>query len=183
MPIDKDTGEITFPFSDQVEPVPTVFIRTPYNYDRDHASRQAGTLNLEPSLTQQQFKEESDINTIVRRFGLTGQMPESPRVPSYGDFTEVTDYHTALNAVREADEAFLRLPAQIRAEFDNDPQKLLEALEEPRNADRLRELGLLKQAPPEAVSPLPRSPSESGSDAQPQAAKQSGKKPADQSST
>ena len=119
-----------------------------FNYNTDKASLESGLENLEPSLTQQQFAEEVDINTIVRRFGLTGQMPENPRTPRYGDFTEVTDYQTALNAVRSADEAFMALPADVRAEFNNDPQQLLLAVEDPRNLDRLRELGLATPAAP-----------------------------------
>ena len=53
-----------------------VFLRTPYNYDVDEVSAETGLACFDESLTQQQFKEESDINEIVRRFGLTGQTPD-----------------------------------------------------------------------------------------------------------
>lgn len=164
--IDLDTGEI----------LPT-FFRTGYNYDRDQASRQAGTRNTQPSLTQQQFKEEADINTIVRRFGLTGQLPDNPRVPSYGDFTQVTDYQTALNAVRSAEEAFMALPAAVRAEFANDPQKLLTAVEDPSQRDKLRELGLLnpEKLSAEGSTSGTRSPSEQSPPSPPPADETAGK--------
>ena len=84
------------------------------------------------SLTQQHFAEECDINEIVRRFGLTGTVPEDYRAPQYGDFSEVTDYHTALNAVRAADAAFMELPADLRYRFSNDPARLIAFLEDGR---------------------------------------------------
>jgi len=151
MTLDPDTGEIFAPF-----------FRTGYNYDRNQASLKSGQANTEPSKTQQQFKEEVDINTIVRRFGLTGQLPDNPKIPRYGDFTGVTDYQTAMNAVRAADEAFMALPADVRAAFNHDPQRLIEAVEDPRQQDMLVELGLAtkKPAASDGVGVAP-SPSES----------------------
>ena len=40
------------------------FLRTPYNYDTVAASNESGLGCEDPTLTQQQFAEESDINTI-----------------------------------------------------------------------------------------------------------------------
>lgn len=125
-----------------------VFLRTPYNYDMDAASDEAGISFVgTESRTQQQFAEEADINTIVRRFGLTGQMPENIGFPEYGDFSEVHDYQTSLNILREADEAFLRIPAEIRARFANDPQQLLEFLHDGNNRDEALKLGLIPKPP------------------------------------
>lgn len=125
-----------------------VFVRSPFNYDRDYASDASGVdFTGQESMTQQHFAEEVDINTIVKRFGLTGELPENPRLPRSGDFTQVTDYKTALDAVREADAGFMELPAHIRAEFDHDPQKLLEFLENDKNRARATELGLVVKPP------------------------------------
>lgn len=137
--IDLATGEdVTHKYSER-----GVFVRTPYNYDVDAASDAAGTVNDKPTMTQQQFKEEVDINTIVERFGLTGQLPENVRVPEYGDYTDaVTDYHTALNMLNEADAAFMQLPAKVREEFGNNPQRLLEFVADEKNAARAAELGI-----------------------------------------
>lgn len=123
------------------------FFRSPYNYDRRQASDEAAAFSENPgeSLTVQSMAEDADINVIVHRFGITGKLPDNPRVPSYGDFSEVTDYRSALEAVRNADEAFMELPARVRAEFDNDPQKLLAFASNPDNLPRMRELGLAKE--------------------------------------
>lgn len=145
--IDPDTGEIT-----AKAPQPP-FLRTPYNYDRNAASDETGLSCPEETLTQQQFKDETDINTIVRRFGLTGEMPPNVVVPMTGDFTDaVTDYHSALNMVKAADAGFLTIPAEIRTQFDNDPGKLIAFLEDEKNRPKAIELGLVK-APPPAPAP------------------------------
>lgn len=134
--------------------IPTVFLRTPYNYDTDAASLQTGLKCEDESRAQQQFKEESDINTIVERFGLTGELPSEIRMPVSGDFTEhANDFHSAMNLIRQAEEQFMLLPAEIRAEFENNPQNLLDFLENPANIDKARELGIVNK-PPEVPKPM-----------------------------
>lgn len=122
----------------------TEFWRSGYNYDRDAASLETGVVcDPEEDKTQQQFAEESDINTIVRRFGLTGEMPSDLRAPVSGDFTGVTDFQTAMNAVRQAEEEFMRMPAEMRYRFSNSPQRLLEFLEDGNNREEAIKLGLI----------------------------------------
>lgn len=131
-----------------------VFLRTPYNYDIDQESLETGLECPEPTLTQQNFKEETDINTIVERFGVTGQMPENIKTPSYGDYTNIPDFQTALNQVVAAKEAFMELPAKVRARFENDPQQYLEFVEtighSEENVAEARRLGLV----PAAAEPM-----------------------------
>lgn len=118
------------------------FVRSPYNYDRDAASDESGLYCDDPSLAVQDQRDEVDINTIVARFGLTGELPDNIRQPEYGDYTGVTDYQTAMNAVRAAAEDFMRLPAKVRTRFDNDPQKYLDFFSDPANQDEAIKLGL-----------------------------------------
>ena len=129
----------------------TVFLRTPYNYDKDAASNESGLHCEDASLAQQHFKEECDINTILEKFNVTGLLPQAPLSPRYGDFTGVSDYHTALNRVYAAQDEFDALPAQIRARFDNDPANLIEFLENSDNRPEAEELGLVDKATAEAV--------------------------------
>jgi len=128
-----------------------VFLRTPYNYDTDAASNESGLACEEPSLAQQHFKEECDINTILQKFNITGILPEAPLSPRYGDFSGIGDYHTALNRVIAAQDEFEALPAQIRARFDNDPAKLIEFLDDEANRPVAEELGLVEKAAAEVV--------------------------------
>lgn len=128
-----------------------MFIRSAYNYDADAVSRETGlSCPEDEGMTMQQFKEECDINTIVKRFGLTGEIPGDFRMPVSGDFTDVTDFHSAMNLVRAAEEAFATVPAHIRARFSHDPAALMAFLDDAGNRDEALKLGLL-QPPPEVT--------------------------------
>jgi len=129
----------------------TVFLRTPYNYDKDAASNESGLACEEPSLAQQHHKDECDINNILRQFNITGLLPESPLSPRYGDFTGISDYHTAMNRVIAAQEEFEALPAQIRARFNNDPAELIQFLDDGNNRSEAEELGLIEKGAAEVV--------------------------------
>jgi phage internal scaffolding protein len=122
------------------------FLRTPYNYDTIAASNESGLHCEDATLAQQQFKEECDINNIMEKFGMTGLIPQAPLTASYGDFTGVNDYHTALNAIIAAEEQFDALPAQLRARFDNDPANLIDFMENPENRSEAENLGLVVPA-------------------------------------
>lgn len=160
------------------------FLRSPYNYDRNVAGDESGLdcqhcVDLEtgervatPSLTKQSFRDETDINLIVKRFMVTGELPPPKRMPSFGDFEGTFDFQTSLNAVTEAREAFYSMPAEVRARFNNNPQLLMEFLDDGRNKDEAIRLGLV-DAPvePVAVPPLkvevvtPPAPKEASKDA------------------
>ena len=129
------------------------FVRSAYNYDRDAASDESGLRCEDESMAIQSAEEESNINTIVRRFGLTGEVPNGLAMPQSGDFTGVPDFHTAMNLIRKTQEEFLRVPAEIRARFQNDPQKFMAFIEDDSNYEEARKLGLLraKEVPPEPL--------------------------------
>jgi len=136
----------------------TVFLRTPYNYDKDAASNESGLHCEDASLAQQHFKEECDINTILQKFNITGLLPENTLSPRYGDFTGIGDYHTAMNRVIAVQEEFEALPAQIRARFNNDPENLIEFLENLDNRPEAEELGLVEKATAEVVEVVQNTP-------------------------
>jgi phage internal scaffolding protein len=123
------------------------FVRNPYNYDMALVSQETGLYCEDPSLAQQHMRDECDINMIVERFGVTGQLPVKAIEPSYGDFSGVTDYHTALNKIKSAEAEFMALPAKLRAKFDHDPNALLNFLENETNRDEAIELGLIDGEP------------------------------------
>lgn len=124
--------------------VPKVFVRSAYNYDVDAASDEAGLACSDVSRAQQHFRDECDINTIVRRFGLSGELPTNVRMPQYGDFTGITDFHSAMNAVAMANESFDAMPAEVRARFQNDPGKFVEFCMDPGNLEEAKKLGLVE---------------------------------------
>ena len=103
--------------------------------------------NDEPSLTQQSFADECDINNIVARYVTTGVLGDPLSVPTnspqYGDFTSVADFHVAQTIIAEATQMFDLLPASIRKRFENDPAQLLAFMEDDSNREEAIKLGLV----------------------------------------
>lgn len=122
------------------------FVRSPYNYDLDLASDEATIpAHLQgESLTIQSQSLDTDINEIMRRQGIGPQFPQNGRVPQYGDFTGISDFRSALEAVRNGFAAFAAYPPEFRSRFQNDPQLFLEWAESPSSHDELVKLGMRK---------------------------------------
>lgn len=101
----------------------------------------------EPSLTRQSFRKECDVNHIISRFrklygGDFLEHYKNYNGGSYGDFSTVSDYRTAIEQIRRADAAFDALPSILRERFLNDPARFLDFCLNPANLHELRELGL-----------------------------------------
>lgn len=114
------------------------------------------TINTEPSMTQQQFKEECDINNIMKKYGSdpVAFQALTRKGGVFADVTSITDYQSMLHQVSDAQEAFASLPATLRVRFQNDPGQLLSFLQDPKNYDEGVKLGLLepkKQPEPPAI--------------------------------
>jgi len=92
--------------------------------------------------TIQSAAAETDINLIVKRMGLGQAAPVTTKMPIADDYDEVYDYRTALERVMQAERAFMELPAATRYRFENDPQKLMDFLEDPGNGKEAVALGL-----------------------------------------
>jgi len=127
-------------------------------YDNfDDRSVETGLKCLDDSLTQQQFRDESDINNIVDRFMKTGHLPDPVSMPQYVDYEGVFDFQSAMNVVRQADENFMRMDAKVRSRFHNSPQEFLEFFADPANAEEAVRLGLAvskpKESPPVDAAP------------------------------
>lgn len=120
------------------------FVRSANNYDRNAASDETALdCSVEPSMTQQSFAEECDINTIVRRFGLTGELPQGMPAPTNAEFAEVTDFQSAMNVLVKARESFDALPADVRSRFRNDPAEFVAFCDVPENFDQVEKWGLV----------------------------------------
>jgi len=102
--------------------------------------------------TVQSYKEDADINVMIRRFGIAALA--KPQEAGYYDFTNAPrDYMEALNAINEADRRFAQVPAEIRARHENNPAKFAKWLLDEANAEEARKLGLLKPKP-DAPKPI-----------------------------
>lgn len=132
----------------------TPFLRTAYNYDRDAVSDETGLRCEDESLAKQSFAEECDINTIVKRFRISGELPTGVVAPVYADYEDIFDFHSAMNAIAKAHEAFDAMPAEVRTRFQNDPAAFVAFCSDGANRDEAEKLGLVFKKP-DPVVPAP----------------------------
>lgn len=99
------------------------------------------------SLTRQEFAEECDINTIMKKYDAYLSDPmKSVREPVYIDFTQAPETLLGfMQVIKQAETAFFNLPAVVRREFENDPVQFADFAADPANLEQMREWGL---APP-----------------------------------
>lgn len=118
---------------------------TIYRTCRNVIGKKAGIVITTPSRTKQAFREECDINRIMARYELTGQIEHlSTKRPYYGDFSQFEDYQSMLNKVQVATDAFNALPSELRKELDYKPHKLFEWIQNPENRQRAVKYGLMQ---------------------------------------
>lgn len=132
------------------------FVRSPYNYDPYVVSMMSATI-FDPSedKTVQSHAQEADINFLVRRYGLTGQIPVTSPPTPIGAFEGIFDFQSAMNTIRAAQEAFNALPVKLRARFQNDPAAFYNFCHDEKNLPEMRELGLAAPPEPAKVPPEP----------------------------
>lgn len=118
-------------------------IRSRYN-----AGVREGWKSSVPSMTQQQFKDEADINYIVSMYDSSGVMPTfhgdgQPAQPVFGDFASLPDNAQEMyNRMIEAKNNFDNLPLEVRKRFNYDPAAFLDFVDNPENLDELVAMGL-----------------------------------------
>lgn len=70
----------------------------------------------------QSYKDSCDINVILERFVNGDESVLNVNTPSFGDFTEYpTTYAEMLQRTHDAEEMFMQLPVEVRAEFNHSP--------------------------------------------------------------
>lgn len=128
-----------------------VFLRTPHNYDMRAAGKESAIV-FDPSddRTKQEFKDETNINVIMKRYGVTGEWPQTTAFPQSGDFVAAASFHEAMNVIAQAQQAFSEVPSHIRARFENDPAKFEAFLRDDKNRDEAVRLGLV----PKPIDPV-----------------------------
>lgn len=115
-------------------------------------------LECPPGMTKQSHKKECDINQIMSSYKKTGTINfRDMREGEYLDVPEM-DFHSALNAVKAAEEMFADMPSHLRKEFKNSPGLFMDFIHDPDQYDRSIELGL-REAPEGWIEPSKR-PSE-----------------------
>jgi phage internal scaffolding protein len=131
-----------------------ITVRSQLSYDPDLLSLSTGLECPEHTLTLQSAKDDCDLNLIVDRMTKTGEQLPMASIQDYGDFTGAEDYHTLMNKLIDAQDAFSSLDAPIRERFNNDPGRLFDFLNVESNRDEAIKLGLINQPETSSAAPI-----------------------------
>lgn len=101
----------------------------------------------------QSFKDECDINNIMRKYRVTGLVTHVARSAGrFADVSEIGSYQDAIDRVRDANEFFSGLPAELRQRFGNDAASFLDFILDPANEAEVRDMGLKETVEPVRAS-------------------------------
>lgn len=131
------------------------------NLSSDARSELLGTTCLDKSLADQSQADEADINSIVRRFHLTGIAPVRADAAMANEMKSDLemmegasnfDLQSGLNRVNEARFVFDSLPLHVRKRFGFDPLEFSTALLDPEKGPKIaHELGLTVVVPEDKI--------------------------------
>lgn len=109
-------------------------------------------------MTVRDKRNECDINVIMSRAKVYGDLPNGKGNGVYTDVSQMPDYHTCLLKVKAADAAFAALPSHVRKRFDNKPLALVEFLSKEENRAEAEKLGLVnkRKEPPKPSQEAPK---------------------------
>jgi len=107
----------------------------------DHAAikRATATHNNKPTLTDQSQAKDTDINIIVKRFGVTGKVPGADGQAMSGDFTNLPrDLREMIDRSRDITKLRSKLPAALKGKSVEElltltPDQLTNILTPPAN--------------------------------------------------
>lgn len=94
------------------------------------SERKKVVFKSDEKLTKESFKDSCDINLVVAKYRKSGILPEMRSQGQFLDCSSVPSYQEALDTVRFAQDTFMALPAQLRAECGNDPAVFLDRVQD-----------------------------------------------------
>lgn len=107
-----------------------------------------------PTRTQAHFQDECDINRIIKR-GRPNHFAPAQFHTGVIDYTKMpTSYAEAMQFTMDIQKQFNQIKPEIRGMFHNNPQELINFIDNPANRAQAQKLGLL---PPDRNPPAKRS--------------------------
>ena len=121
------------------------------------------------SMTEQHHRESVEIHHIFRKYKAQGVDLFNTEIIQSGavDFVDFPDFQEAQNMIARGEEIFAAVPAAIRDDFDNDPGKFIEFMQDAENIQAIHDYGfdhsylgelpdqVPANAPPAEPSPAP----------------------------
>jgi len=124
------------------------YLKSAHNYDPVSHSKASAT-RIDPDNAGEIAAVQDDsnnINVIAHNMMQTGVIPQHTLQP-LTDFSliDVEDYADGLRRIKAANHAFMGLPPEFRATFDNDPYKAVDALNRKTNAEVMEMINAAKE--------------------------------------
>ena len=98
-----------------------------------------------PSMTAQEYKKECDINNIMKKYSKTGAISHLAKYGAQYGMATSASFHDAMSLVASANSMFEELPANIKDKFRHDPGAFFDFVNDPKNLEEARELGLAEK--------------------------------------
>lgn len=107
------------------------------------------------AMTEQHHKDECDIHNIMRKQKKTGVIEHVNQYQgTYGEMPTGNEFHENMNIIAKAETMFETVPSHLRNMFENDPAKFLDFMQDPKNKNKMEELGLDASHLPEPAENL-----------------------------
>ncbi|AXL14796.1 internal scaffolding protein [Microviridae sp.] len=105
--------------------------------------RRSSRNDFGPSLTEQHHIEKCEIHNIMERYQKTGILDHvQEHAGTYMDYPDAPSFQEAMNQVAAAQSLFQSLPSGLRADFENDPAKFIDFMQNPKNVEAIAAYGL-----------------------------------------
>lgn len=111
---------------------------------RPDGRKRVATVFFGETKTQQQYKDQCNVNKIIAKFKRTGSVTHVRNAAEgvYADLADLPSLMEAEQVVITARNAFAEVPAEIRKRFGHDPQEFVKFLSDPKNDAEAISLGL-----------------------------------------
>lgn len=122
-----------------------VFVRSPIKVTQTFPKK---------GLTEQHHKESCDIHHIMKKYIRTGVLEHTRQYEGqYMNMASAPDFYNAQIILANARSMFETIPAEIRADFKNDPALFLEFIQDENNRDKIIEYGFSDEHLPPVIDP------------------------------
>lgn len=123
-------------------------------YNQDETTNQSALNCPDETRTHQEFAEESDINTIIERFGIGENPITAQKWIENIDIADAPDnYQDVLNQLNEARDQFMSLPARVRTRFNNSAHEFVNFVSDQNNLEEMVQMGLATKREEPKIEP------------------------------
>lgn len=98
-----------------------IYWKTPHNHNTKSAAYEGALVCQDPTLTDESFKEDADINNLMERM-RKGYVPDVVLPEHFGTDDRINLFE-ARSRIAESNATFYNLDADVRAQFMNDPAR------------------------------------------------------------